>query len=134
MQSVQEYIGNQVYTLTNQPQNATLDNYGYDLVDPLGGVMVRRGSSGNPQPFLGGLQGVLVSYTAGYANIPAVVRLAVLTLIQHWWQNTQQGFPIAGQYGPDDGSQMIAGYAVPNFVQEMLSSLGTSRLHLPGIA
>lgn len=130
--SVKEYVGNTAYTLTSQPLASTTDNYGYDLVDSNGGILVRRGASGNEMPFLGD---VTVTYQAGYASTPANVKLAALELIQHWWQNSQQGFAQAGsEFAVEDGVTQVAGFNVPNQIVAMLAATPSSPRRLPGIA
>src|SRR2546430_16633512 len=47
-----EIIGFVPYTLTNQPVGSPVDNYGYSIDDPYGGLVVRRSSGSTPFPFL----------------------------------------------------------------------------------
>lgn len=138
--SVVEYLGTSAYTLTSQPQGAASpNNYGYELVDPLRGILGRRGIAGDLTPFLGGQRGVVVSYVAGYQTVPANVRLGALRLVQHLWQNSQNGMGGTGGLPPfnpgmEMPSTMVAGYAVPNDVVQILVATPTSPRRLVGIA
>lgn len=135
VQQVIEYVGTTAYTLTSQPQSATTSFYGYELIDSNGGILVRRDSTGSPIPFQGGKYGVTVSYTAGYSSVPDAVRLGTLMLIQHWWDATQQGFGAnGGGFSPDDGTTSMPGFAVPNFVAQLLTTLPSAKAKIPGIA
>jgi hypothetical protein len=136
VQSLVEYVGTSAFTLTAQPLGSTTNNYGYEVVDSIGGVIVRRGSAGVPIAFQAGQEGVVISYTAGYATLPANVRLGALELVRHWWQRSQQGgrpsFSGAGEGG--DGGVSVGSYLVPYFVAELLTSTPSSTRRLPGIA
>jgi hypothetical protein len=134
--SVIEYVGQTAFTLTSQPQSATVDNYGFELVDVNGGILLRRGAAGQPIPFMGGDRAIVVSYTAGMATVPPAVRLGALELVRYWWQRSQQGGrpSFAGSGGPDGGMVVSGSYLVPNFVAELLASTPTSPRRIPGIA
>lgn len=94
--SVVEYIGSSAYTLTSQPLGGSSDNYGFDLVDPAAGKLVRRGSNGVVQPFRGSRSSVVITYVAGLLTVPADVQLAVLEDIRGLYQQTQQGSAVGG--------------------------------------
>jgi hypothetical protein len=135
IQSITEYVGRSAFTLTSQPLGSTADNYGYELTDANAGVILRRSASGTPMPFLGGEQGVIVSYTAGYATTPPAIRLGALICVQTWWESTQQGFGINGTSAAiQPGMSMVAGYAVPNYALELFATLPSSPRRIPGIA
>lgn len=137
VQSLTEYVGASAFTLTAQPLGSTTSNYGYEIVDSNGGVIVRRSAAGMPVPFQGDFNSVVISYTAGYSTLPANVRLGALELIRHWWQRSQQaarrGFRSAPG-GNDDVGVMVGNFLVPNFVAELLTSTPSSPSRLPGIA
>jgi hypothetical protein len=135
IQSITEYVGRSAFTLTSQPLGSTADNYGYELTDANAGVILRRSASGIPMPFLGGEQGVIVSYTAGYATTPPAVRLGALMCVEAWWQNSQQGFGIgAGPTAIQPGTSMVAGYVVPDYALQLFATLPSSPRRIPGIA
>ena len=54
-----------------------------------------------------------VTYTAGWATIPAGMRLAVLEMVRHLWR-PQRG---STARGPEDNGP---GYLVPNRVRELI--------------
>jgi len=92
-------------------------NYCYD-----GGGLLWKGS----RPGMGAWSGaaprnVVVTYTVGAAVIPDNVLTAAQLLVRHWWnQGAQGGYYVSGE--PDVmTSSTIAGYAVPNFVVDMLA-------------
>jgi hypothetical protein len=54
-------------------------------------------------------------------------------LIRHWWdQGLQQSYYVSGEPDMAVGATTIAGYAVPNFVTDMLTPSMSSRV--PGFA
>lgn len=73
---------------------------------------------------------VVVTYAIGSGIVPDNVREAARYLIRHWWTQQQQSYYVNGapeeSYGP-----LIAGYAVPNMVVDLLA--GSDR-RLVGIA
>lgn len=81
--SVTEYVGLTQYDLTSQPPGSTVNEYGYSLDDAPMGLLVRRSSSGMPQPFFGGSRSVVVVYTVGYSVIPANLARGIIILTQH---------------------------------------------------
>lgn len=135
IQSLTEYVGPIAYTLTSQPLGSTANNYGYELTDP-SGIILRRSSAGMAIPFQAGVGGVVIAYTAGYATLPANVRLGALELVRHWWQQSQQGgrpsFAATGEEGL--GGVQYGSYLVPHFVAELLASSPYATRRLPGIA
>ena len=118
--SVSELWGSTVNTLTEAAFGAGTTNYHYTF-DATEFEIERR--VGNlPAIFAEGDDNIKIVYVAGYATIPAAIRLATLSLIQHWWSTSQLnrngGRPSLG--GTDFPSAMGGGYAIPNFVREML--------------
>ena len=73
---------------------------------------------------------VVVTYTTGEAIVPQNVVLAAAHLVAHWWRQTQQSPRPA--FGEDIGAGgiVVAGYAVPHIVTDLLSASDT---RLPGI-
>lgn len=129
VQAVTEYVGTTAYQLTEQPLGAQTDAWAF-TVNALTGVIERRTFGGGPAPFMAGESNVLVTYTAGVEAPALNVVLATLALVKHLYKSTLPKLRSrSGDY--DDGSTVVpVGYAVPNFVLELLqvSDLG------PGIA
>jgi hypothetical protein len=103
VESVTEYVGPQVRTLTSQPLgSAGYDNYGFSLDDNYQGILYRRLGSGTLGSFFGY---VVVNYTAGYVSIPPGIRMAVLEDIRGLYQQTQLGGrpAFASSGAEDDG-------------------------------
>jgi hypothetical protein len=75
---------------------------------------------------------VVITYTVGDAVVPANVVKAAANLIRHWWDSgLQQSYYVAGE--PDMATTTsIAGYAVPNFVVDLLKPNMANRV--PGFA
>lgn len=132
--SVTEYVGNVGQVLTQAANPAAAVDLGYTFEIETG-TITRRVGAGTVYPFAWGEQNIAVVYTAGFATTPPNVRLAALELIRHLWQSTQQGgnpkvnggaaFDGSGTRGP-----VGMGYAVPNFVVELLQP----HERIPGIA
>ena len=74
----------------------------------------------------------VVTYTVGSGVVPANITKAAANLIRHWWdQGLQQSYYVGGE--PDmTASTSIAGYAVPNFVVDLLKPSLSN--HVPGFA
>jgi hypothetical protein len=80
-----------------------------------------------------GLGRTVVTYTAGSSVVPQNVILAAGHLIRHWWNQSQQSYrPYMGSAAEDMGAVMVAGYAVPNFVVDLLAPSRANRM--PGFA
>lgn len=114
--SVTEFIGLSPYVLSEQPPGQTVDEYGYSLDEPTMGLLVRRSSSGTPQPFFGGRRSVVVVYTAGYATLPADLAQGILILTQHLY-GSRVGTSSQRPGGLSAGTPST--YAVPNRVLEL---------------
>jgi hypothetical protein len=67
-----------------------VDPSGY-LLDPQVGFLY-RGTSAYSARWGVGMQNVVITYRAGYADPPRVVRIAALNLIQSMWQQSQQAY------------------------------------------
>lgn len=130
--SITEYVGNVGQVLTPAASPDLAGNLSYTL-EPETGTISRRVGAGTVYPFAWGEQNISVVYTAGYASTPANVRLAALELIRHLWQSTQQGGSRTAAAAFDTGTRpgpAGMGYAVPNFVIELLQP----HTRIPGIA
>lgn len=129
--SITEYRSGVAYPLTGV---ASLDLTATDtfLYEATTGIVRRYTGSGVAYRFWPGVATVTVSYTAGYAAIPANVRMATLDLIKWWWESTRRGRTVV--VGPDfdaAGETLnIRGYLVP---YDVASALEPNR-RTPGIA
>jgi hypothetical protein len=124
--SVIESHGSTVkYTLTNQPLDTatSMDAWGY-TIDVDTATLTRR-ASGVAVPFAEGKRNIKVVYTAGYAEVPADVKHAILLLILHLWQ-TQRG---GSARRPTDEWRPDMAFTWPARVEEIAASL-----MIPGIA
>lgn len=157
--SVTETVFGATYPLSPTSAGTVTDDFGYELVDPVKGIVARRGFGSGTLPayggygggyggsevppyspdsqmlFLAGQRGVTVSYVAGYQVTPPNVRLGALLLVQHLWQSSQNGKQ-GPQFNPTSGEMMVmtsSGYAVPNDVREMLLATPTSPQRVTGI-
>lgn len=86
-----EVVGNVVYTLTSQPPGSSVDAWGYSIDDADAGKVVRRSAAGQPWRFTPGIGNITVTYSAGRSVLPASVRMAVLLITEHMWEQTQRG-------------------------------------------
>lgn len=110
-----EYIGRVTYAVTTAATPDQTGTYGATL-DPDRGVLTRW-AVGTPRNWA---QTVWVTYVAGRSAVPDNVEQATLELIRHMWETQRgdsTGRPVPGF---DQGGVVIAGYAVPNRVVEML--------------
>jgi hypothetical protein len=100
--------------------------YGYTL-DKVDGLLIRR-AAGQTIRFAAGRMNVHVQYTAGYAVVPAELKLAGLLLLQHLWATQRGGARRPGLGGDDSGGPSDYD-AFPSRVEEILANYYT-----PGIA
>lgn len=95
-----------------------------DVVDwRLDGPVVswRAGAGGSAATYA--TASVIVTYTAGYATTPPWLRLAVLRLVEHLWQKTQQApHPALGQVGGgyDESQPSPLSYLLPYQVASLI--------------
>ena len=118
--SVTEYRGPIPYPLQQVPTPDLGTIYSYMFEPP--GRIVRRTVGGGMTAFPNGADSVFVTYTAGYAQVPANVTQAACELARVHFQTTQQGRPRPGQSMVDDDEpgREIMGFFVPNRVRELL--------------
>jgi hypothetical protein len=119
VQSVTEFYGTTTWLLTEQPLGLQTSAYGFTVDYDLGAIM-RRTYGGGAAVFNQGEDNIRVSYTAGRRQVPEAVQLATAALTKHIYDTT---LPTAGGRGRgDEYSQpdMAIGFAVPNFVMELL--------------
>lgn len=96
------------------------------------GLLWRGSQPGSAQWSAHAPRNVVVTFTVGAAVVPANVVKAAANLIRHWWDSgLQQSYYVAGE--PDMATTTsIAGYAVPNFVVDLLKPNMANRV--PGFA
>lgn len=119
--SVTEYVGPTAYVLTAAATPALATSaYAYTL-DPITGAITRR-SAGEAVPFPGGTDNVLVTYTVGTSTVHPNARLAALMYAAAMWQDTQQGFAISGDSGPEGEYETSALYVATTQIRSLLES------------
>lgn len=64
--------------------------YAYSIDDPESGEITRRYGASVPAPFMAGEGNIHIVYTAGRKETPAVLYLAAMELISHWYINAMQ--------------------------------------------
>jgi hypothetical protein len=75
----------------------------------------------------------VITYVTGSGILAENVKLAAAHLVRHWWNQTQQSYrPYMGATMDEPASVMVAGYAVPNFVVDLLAPSMANRM--PGFA
>ncbi|RJQ68082.1 hypothetical protein D5S17_32790 [Pseudonocardiaceae bacterium YIM PH 21723] len=129
VQSVHEYYGIADFLLTEQPLGAQVDAFAYTRD---GGQLTRRTFGGQAGLFADGDKNIKIVYTAGHVQVPYNVRLGMLELIRHLWQQTQQGGrPRFGGAALDGEAERVPlGFAIPDRVTELLAP----HRRAPGIA
>lgn len=73
---------------------------------------------------------VTVTYTAGFAALPAAVRLAVLYAVQHAVESQRGAVPVSFQAGADESFVTSRGFFLPNRSKELLEPYRSA----PGVA
>ncbi|MDA8439839.1 MAG: hypothetical protein M0Z51_13400 [Propionibacterium sp.] len=124
--SVVETIGTIAYTLAQADPGASSSAWTYS-VDPTTGLLVRR-AAGIAVAFYPGVRNVHVTYTAGYATVPADIQHAIKLLVKHLWTTQRGGGRRPGAGGGDDTTNMTA-YSWPWRVDEIARAY-----YVPGIA
>lgn len=91
VESVVETIGSTLRRTLAEIDLATATTSGaWDFTIDTSTATLTRRAAGMAVPFMPGKRNILVTYHAGYAEVPADVKHAVLLLILHLWQ-TQRG-------------------------------------------
>ncbi|MGZ6836775.1 MAG: phage head-tail connector protein [Blastococcus sp.] len=90
--SVTGYLGTSTYNYVEAATPDVASLYSYEVDPSHAGRLVRLGSGGYPQPFVGR---TLVVYQAGFSTIPASINLAARLIVQSMWrsQNGGAGLP-----------------------------------------
>jgi hypothetical protein len=68
----------------------------YSIDNAQEGVITRRFGGNVVAPFVSGENNIRVVYTAGLDSVPAVLQLAALELVAHWYQGALQRNPGTG--------------------------------------
>jgi hypothetical protein len=91
VQNIEEGWGYLNYELDYQPVNSPgpFSLFAYSIDNLQEGEISRRTAGNVNIPFRNGQDNIRIEYTSGEATVPAVVVLAELELIAHWWQNSQ---------------------------------------------
>jgi hypothetical protein len=121
--SVNELLGQIIFTETADVRGSSYSLYGYQLDD--GGVLTKH-LSGWPAPFFPGIRNVQVIYTAGRATLPAKLQLGIAELVRHLWQTQQGSRSRQGQ----PGDYAAPADPIPRLVRELFAL----DMKLPGIA
>ena len=88
---------------------------GYSL-DTQSGCLLRL-SSGYPSVWAGGVDAVVVTYTAGYAAQPESDIQGVLEMVRHLWETQRGSMPMMPR--GDEGWTPGLGYSIPKRVAEL---------------
>ncbi len=128
--SLTEYIGNMVYTLTNQPPGQSVSPYGFSVDNPSGGIITRRTVGSYPMAFMPGIGNIAITYTAGRLSVPYAVQGAARLIVQHLWTTRRGAMPLPSPGGGDVSVVPGIGYAVPTKAVELLERYQRQ----PGIA
>ena len=119
--SVTEYRGPIAWPLTQVPTPDLGTIYSYTF-EPTGRI-VRRNVGGGTTLFPAGMQNVVVTYTAGFSQVPPNVVEAACEMCRVHFQLTQQGRPRPGgsQVDDDEPTRMPMGFFVTGKVRELLA-------------
>jgi hypothetical protein len=132
VESCVEYRGPVAYTLqqVSNPALGTIYSYTFEG----SGRIVRRTVGGGVVSFPSGPNAIDVTYTSGFASVPANIKFGTLELIRVNYQQTQQGgrpqFGSGSGLADDFVSGAAMGFFIPNRVREIFAS---SRRH-PSVA
>lgn len=120
--TIVEYYGTTAFTLTEQPLGGTQSAYGF-TVDYVTGQIRRRTFGGGSALFAIGAKNISVTYKAGRTTVPLNVQTATKELVRHLWNTTQvPGRPKSAATGEDGFGWIPTGFAVPNFVVQLLQN------------
>lgn len=117
-----EYYGTQAWPLTEQPLGGQQSAYGF-TVDYSTGQIRRRTFGGGSALFALGAKNVNVTYKAGRDVVGQNIQTATKELVRHLWSSTQiPGRPKSSSLGDDGFGWVPVGFAVPNFVVQLLQN------------
>ena len=137
VESITEMVGIQQKTLTLQPVGSAVDNYGYSIDSYARGLITRRGTGSLAYNFglIGhgsgfGIGSVLISYTAGRANLPENIRFMVKELVKYSWRQVKGGSATF----QDGGFSSAATSGISEAMMARLRFLAGDEAKIPGIA
>lgn len=121
--SASEYYGISEFVLTEQPLGFQTDAFAF-TVDYLTGQIMRRTYGGAKAWFAIGDKNVRITYQAGRKYVPENVQIGTLELIRFFYNHTQvpSGRGRGGGVSPEAMENVMIGFAVPNFVIEMVQT------------
>jgi hypothetical protein len=118
--SAAEYYGISEFVLTEQPLGFQTDAFAF-TVDYITGEVMRRTYGGAAAQYAIGDKNVRITYQAGRSYVPENVQLGTLELVRFFYNHTQVPSGRGGRpAGPDGLENVLIGFAVPNFVVEMV--------------
>jgi hypothetical protein len=123
--SIVEYVGTVGYTL-NLSEAGSNETYGYSIDNPSAGILSRRWN-GMVGSFVGGRNNIVVTYTAGYEDIPEDISTYVLMDIQVLYNASAQGRR-SNTGNPEGFSATLPLNAFPRLESLMQSSRRTSAI------
>lgn len=114
-----------VISVTTVSENGTALTASDYVLDEANGVLW-RGTTSTQMAWTSGVRNVNVTYVAGYADPPVAIRMAVLRMVEHLWQRSQQApHPALGMQssstGLPDESLPRNTYLLPYQVQSWLT-------------
>lgn len=117
-----EYYGTTAWNLTEQPLGGQQSAYGF-TVDYVTGQIRRRTFGGGSALFAVGSKNVNITYRAGRDYVGQNIQTATKELVRHLWSSTQvPGRPKSSSLGDDGFGWVPIGFAVPNFVVQLLQN------------
>lgn len=118
--SASEYYGISEFVLTEQPLGFQTDAFAF-TVDYITGQITRRTYGGAQAQFAIGSKNVRITYQAGRPYVPENVQMGTLELVRFFYTHTQVPSGRGrGSSGIEAMEQVLIGFAVPNFVIEMV--------------
>lgn len=118
---VETWWGGTNYTLTRETDLGVGPSTGFDYTADIAQGLIYRRISFFPADFVPGVRNIKVTYVAGRPHPwPTNITLAAKELVGFMWRTSQLGRgPTRATIGGQD-TQMVAGYAVPNPIVDML--------------
>jgi hypothetical protein len=125
--SIIEYVGANAYELTDTEAGGN-QTYGFSIDNASAGIISRRWN-GMVGSFMSGEKNVVVTYVAGFAQIPADIQTYVLMDIQGLFDASQQG----SRPSVNGGSDYAYSASLPLNAFPRLASLMSSSRRVPAV-